>query len=77
MLRFIDDFQVFAQVGTTFQYIPCYGLSKHTKSYELIPFLFQYIPCYGLSVSPWINHTDVPEFQYIPCYGLSGLKIHN
>ena len=47
----------------TFQYIPCYGLSRRFYSFRKFYKLFQYIPCYGLSGKLRVDLTDHMDFN--------------
>ena len=56
---------------SSFQYIPCYCLSRSCCSHDSFALQFQYIPCYCLSKSATGVTSDEIIFQYIPCYCLS------
>ena len=49
MLRFILSLYAFVSLCSSFQYIPCYGLSNRERYNRWCECSFQYIPCYGLS----------------------------
>ena len=71
MLRFILSLYAFVSLCSSFQYIPCYGLSCNHQHQEIYMHIFQYIPCYGLSFGYIVKSFHAIQFQYIPCYGLS------
>ena len=57
---------------SSFQYIPCYGLSMEQR--RIIVWL-SYFNTSHVTVYPAISADvhAISKFQYIPCYGLSGL----
>ena len=70
MLRFIPNKKPDSTEKDTFQYIPCYGLSKNDLAEK---YLRKYFNTSHVTVYPrkWLITINNPEFQYIPCYGLS------
>ena len=76
MLRFILSLYAFVSLCSSFQYIPCYGLSCNHQHQEIYMHIFQYIPCYGLSGCFLSNKDRLFYFNtsHVTVYRLRGCK---